>query len=93
MSLPCPAAVGFTVFTKQGCPGCDKVKSLLESKGIEFKLVACDDFLTGAEREPFLQHLTRLTRLGKIQFPLVFHDEAFVGGFVATRDYIDNACG
>jgi glutaredoxin len=32
-----------TVYSKDNCPFCDRAKALLESKGIEFKVVKMED--------------------------------------------------
>jgi glutaredoxin len=90
MSFPAPDAVGYTVWTKRDCPACEKVKSLFEIKTISYKAVACDDFLVGPDREPFIDYVKRITLLTTVRFPLVFHNGCFVGGFVDTRDYIES---
>jgi hypothetical protein len=44
MEIPEPETVGFTVYSKSGCPNCNKVKALLKEKNLLFKVVDCDEF-------------------------------------------------
>lgn len=94
--LPLPTTLGYTVFSKSGCVFCDKVKTLLETSGRERErdvtVINCDMFLVGDVRDQFLQHIATLTSTAntKIRFPLVFHNAVFVGGYMDTREYIDN---
>jgi len=62
-----------TVYTKNHCPFCDRAKSLLESKGIEFKTVNIED-------EPDARE--HLVDQGLRSVPQIFKDGVLLpGGF------------
>lgn len=96
--LPVPAIVGYTVLSKSGCQFCDKVKALLlananaNANTQEVQSVNCDEFLSGPLRDPFLAHLTTLTRQTQkqVRFPLVFHNSVFIGGYLDTKSYLEH---
>lgn len=66
-----------TVHSKAGCPFCDKAKSFLETRGIEFVEVSHDD---DNERNAFYNSLGLVGRERTV--PQVIIDEERVGGFV-----------
>ncbi len=80
-----PLTIGFTIYTKSGCVMCSKVKNLLLEKFLFFEVVDCDEYLI-EDKEDFLSFIE--TKIGKPcrQFPMVFSDGTFIGGFQETRD-------
>ena len=86
-----PEQEGYTVFTKRECGDCEKVKALFQSKQIKYVAKECDDYLVGATRASFIQHLQHLMHaVTPVRFPLVFANGAFIGGFVATRQHLED---
>jgi glutaredoxin 3 len=69
-----------TVYSKSNCPFCDRAKSLLESKGIEYKTVSIE------EDQDARQHLMDL---GLRSVPQIFNGTALIpGGYqgLAAKD-------
>jgi glutaredoxin 3 len=60
-----------TVYSKSNCPFCDRAKSLLESKGIEFKTVSIE------EDQDARQHLLDL---GLRSVPQIFNGTTLIQG-------------
>ena len=87
MSFEEPLKSGFTVYSKSGCPNCRNVKNLLKKGNHDFHVIDCDDYLL-FEREEFLTFIEQ--KIGKEykSFPMIFHNEAFIGGFAETETYL-----
>jgi glutaredoxin 3 len=69
-----------TVYSKSNCPFCDRAKSLLESKGIEYKTVSIE------EDQDARQHLMDL---GLRSVPQIFNGTTLIqGGYqgLAAKD-------
>jgi len=81
--IPPPSSDGFTVFTKQDCSYCDKVKLLLPGALI----VSCDSFLK--DRDAFLSVMDQRTGAYRT-FPMVFRNGVFLGGYEDTKRYLDH---
>ena len=60
-----------TVYSKSNCPFCDRAKSLLESKGVEFKTVSIE------EDQDARQHLLDL---GLRSVPQIFNGTTLIQG-------------
>ena len=82
MDIILPANKGFTVYTKEKCPYCDKVKLLLQNDECIF--VQCDIYLS-ENREEFLYKIKNLIGFEYKTFPMVFLDGEFIGGFTETK--------
>lgn len=82
-----PLRVGFTIYTKSGCNMCTKVKNLLTEKFLFFEIVDCDDYLI-EDRDAFLSFIEG--KIGKPykQFPMVFSDGNFIGGYQETAEML-----
>jgi glutaredoxin len=86
-----PSILGFTVYSKSGCPNCLKIKSLLKEKNLLFVVVDCDEYIL-EEKEAFLLFIKNLTcakNEDRFLFPIVFYDKQFIGGYKETCEYID----
>lgn len=73
----------FYIYTKEGCPFCDKAKELITSMGDKYEeLKLGKDF----DRDSFLQLAAPRTT-----FPLILDDRATVhiGGFTELEAYYD----
>jgi len=62
----------FWIFGKEGCFYCDLVKSLLDKKNIPYMYKSNKEHLNSAESQRLI---------GKTTYPIIYQDEAFVGGF------------
>jgi glutaredoxin len=96
-----PTPNGFTIYTKQGCKYCDKVKILLQrngssqmtgflqTKSLDHVFVPCDEWLTTPEKkETFLNWVKEQNGGGGSTFPMVFFDGVFIGGYDDTVIYL-----
>lgn len=80
MTVQVPAA-GFVVVSMPGCPYCSLVRSALSQGGHTFVTIDLD---TAEERALFKQEH------GVPTFPQVFHDGTRIGGYEATRFYLES---
>ena len=87
---PAPEPTGFTIYTKEGCKYCDKVKLLL-LKDTTVRIVSCDEWLTSNEKkETFLEWVKGqkgVPPAGYKTFPMVFFGGVFLGGYDETFRY------
>ena len=88
MEFEKPNKNGFTVYSKSGCPNCNKVKILLKEKNLLFNVVDCDDYLI-EDKENFLLFVEQIANQSLKLFPIVFNDTIFIGGLNETKEYID----
>jgi len=95
MEIPEPETVGFTVYSKSGCPNCNKVKALLKEKNLLFKVVDCDEFLL-EDKPEFLSFMkSQMNKTNSIMdetpifFPIVFSDNRHVGGYKETVSFLE----
>ena len=68
----------YVIYTKTGCEDCEKVKSLLSS---EEKIIINCDLLIKNNRQEFIKSMELKTRIPFRQFPLVFKDDIYIGGY------------
>lgn len=73
-----PSATGYTIYSKSGCPYCDKAKSVL--KNDNFNVIDCDLYLVD-NKEEFLQFIKELAQKEHRTFPMIFHNNTFIGGY------------
>lgn len=79
----------FTIYSKNKCEYCTKVKLLLEDNDITYNEINCDKYLT-ENREEFLEFMKNIIGKEWKTFPFVFNDKGeFVGGFNETQKYIN----
>jgi len=76
---------GWTIFTKNNCSYCKKVKALLP----DARFIESDAFLTEG-RDSFLEKLDKWTGKEYRKFPMVFLDKRFIGGYTETKKYLDD---
>jgi len=71
----------YIIYTKTGCPSCDRVKFLLSKEPCERIYINCDELLeTG--KEAFIAEMRKKTGIEEpklIMFPLIFIDDIFLG--------------
>ena len=71
MEFEKPNETGFTVYTKSGCPNCNKVKILLKEKNFVFNVIDCDEYLI-EDKENFLLFIQQTAKQSCKMFPFVF---------------------
>ena len=82
-----PKSKGYTIYTKNNCSYCERVKTLLKNEKV--LIIPCDEYLE-EDREEFLIFVEVITGISYKTFPMVFLDGKFIGGFTETKkQYID----
>jgi glutaredoxin len=81
--------IGFTIYCKQKCIFCDKIKYILDQKHLLHFDISCDDYLSN-DKNAFLSFIEN--KIGKKHntFPIVFYDGKYVGGCDDTITFVDN---
>jgi glutaredoxin len=88
MEFEKPNQIGFTVYSKSGCPNCIKVKALLKEQNLLFIVIDCDEYLI-EDKNNFLLFIKEIAKQSCKLFPMVFNDTIFIGSFNETKEYID----
>jgi glutaredoxin len=88
MELEKPKQNHFTIYSKSGCKNCVKVKNFLSSKQLSVHIIDCDDYLIESKIE-FLAFIKEYTKQDVKQFPIVFSNNTFIGGYDETVSYIN----
>ena len=91
MEFPKPSisAGKYTIYSKSGCPNCNRVKDLLKQKSLDFEQHNCDEYLLEAKDE-FLAFIAGLAGKEWRVFPMVFDPAgSFIGGFTETKTAVD----
>ncbi len=78
-----PTIDGYTVYSKENCPYCVKVKDFLNREKCKMTIVECDKPLKN-NREEFLKELNVYTKKEWKTFPFVFFEGEFIGGYQET---------
>ena len=85
MNFVKPSEVGYTIYSKSGCPYCDKAKALLK---IDNPItINCDDYLVD-KKEEFLQFIKDLSQKEHKTFPMIFKDSNFIGGYSDLLNFL-----
>jgi glutaredoxin len=83
-----PKKSGFTIYSKSGCPNCNKVKAILKEQKIFFHVIDCDEYII-EDKEKFLLFIKEIVNKDYKMFPIVFNDNNFIGGYNETQEYIN----
>ena len=83
-----PFPTGFTIYSKSGCPNCNKVKLLLKEKNLLFSIIDCDEYIL-ENKYFFLLFIKELINKEWKTFPIVFDNGKFIGGFTETTNFVD----
>ncbi len=83
-----PDAVGFTIYSKSGCPNCTRIKKLLTEKKQTFVEINCDEYLI-ENKNLFLLFIENLAQKECRVFPMIFNNGTFIGGFNETQELLD----
>ena len=73
---------GWYIVTKDGCPYCDKAKSLLSQKGINYKAEVAND----SNKVKIYKKVDNITNNYRY-FPMIFHNGKFIGGYTELEKY------
>ena len=57
MEYELPSKVNYTIYSKSGCPACNKAKLLLQNENIE--IIDCDDYIIN-DKTAFLDFMRNL---------------------------------
>jgi glutaredoxin 3 len=82
-----PSITGYTIYSKSGCPYCDKAKSVL--KIYNPVVVDCDPYLVD-NKEDFLQFIKEITQKEHRTFPIIFKDSTYIGGYSDLLKFLVN---
>ncbi len=86
-----PIHKGWTVYTRSCCKYSSKVKRLLNIFDLKYNVIDCDNcFIFPEIEEEFAEFLYNLCGCVPDSFPLVFHDEIYIGGYKETLNYLKN---
>uniref|UniRef100_A0A6C0ER17 Glutaredoxin domain-containing protein n=1 Tax=viral metagenome TaxID=1070528 RepID=A0A6C0ER17_9ZZZZ len=88
MNFEDPCNKGFTIYSKSGCHNCKKAKNILSELKIKYNVIECDEYLI-ENKEEFLLFMNNKSGTECKQFPIIFNDGLFVGGFIEFKKYID----
>jgi len=75
----------FIIYTKSGCPNCDKAKKLLEKE--ETVIFNCDQMLKN-DRDEFIKSMELKTRRPFKTFPVIFINDDYLGGYEDLTSYL-----
>jgi len=87
MEYELPSKENYTIYSKSGCPACNRAKQLLQNEKIE--VIDCDDYI--ADNKPaFLEFMYKLIGTEYKTFPMVFSQTGkFIGGFSELKPYYE----
>ena len=91
MEIMKPTTAGFTVYSKSICMNCKKIKNILLENNLFFINVDCDEFVI-EDKGAFLLFIKEHANTEVTQFPMIFNNGEFIGGFVETKEYIEKNC-
>jgi glutaredoxin len=82
---------GWAVYTRSGCKYSSKVKRLLNTFDLKYNVIDCDYcFIFDEIQEEFSEFLEKLCGSKSPDFPIVFKDYEYIGGYKETLDYLKN---
>jgi len=85
MEFTNPSNEGYTIYSKSGCPFCDKAKMLLSDETVT--LIDCDSYLINTKDE-FLEFIKNISQKDHKTFPMIFKDAILIGGYSDLLNYL-----
>lgn len=79
----------FVIYTKNGCPNCDKAKKLLEKE--ETIIINCDQMLKN-NRAEFIKSMELKIRRPFKSFPIIFIGDDYLGGYEDLASHLIFDC-
>lgn len=87
MEIELPSPFGYTIYSKSGCPQCDRAKRLVSDETVEeLRIISCDSYLANG-REEFITVMQSRTGKDRIMFPIIYHNGKLLGGFKELCEY------
>ena len=83
-----PNKIGFSVYSKSGCPNCVKVKKVIKEKKFLLNEIDCDEYLF-EDKEGFLTFIREKIGTDCRVFPMIFFDGKFIGGYNEALEVMD----
>ena len=77
----------FIIYTKTGCPDCERIKELLEKE--KCVIITCDKMLKN-NRTELIKSLELKSHRPFKSFPLVFLGDEYIGGVNELTDHLMN---
>lgn len=84
MNFEKPTNSGYTIYSKDNCSYCVNAKKLL--KDDEIHIIPCDEYIENNKHE-FLSFISKTTGKDHRTFPIIFHNNSFVGGYTELEKY------
>lgn len=78
----------FTIYSKSGCENCRKIKKYLNENKFVFVVINCDDYIIN-DKDFFLLFIKKKANTECNVFPMVFYNEAYIGGYSETIKYCE----
>ena len=88
MSFISPSLDKYTVYSKDKCGYCTRVKNLLIKNSIKFTEINCDKYLQ-EDKDGFLEFIKNLTGKDIKTFPIVFMNNEYIGGYNETNIIVE----
>lgn len=88
MDIPIPHKTIYTIYSKSGCPYCERAKAALTANNLVYEEVNCDAYLA-ENRQLFLDRMKKTAGKDYRTFPMVFYNGHFLGGYVELRAHLD----
>lgn len=92
MIIKPPEKYGWTIYCKDNCSFCDKVKELLINhyEPTSIHIINCSSYLVNDNtKNEFLQTMMQYCGREYRTFPMVFFNKSFIGGYSDTNLHID----
>ena len=83
-----PQEIGFTIYSKSGCPNCTRIKKIFTESKQTFIEINCDEYLI-EDKGSFLSFIKNLAQKDWSMFPIIFNNGIFIGGFNETQEFLD----
>lgn len=88
MNFTKPSTIGFTIYSKSGCPNCMVVKKIIKEKHFLLQEINCNNYIL-ENKEHFLKFIETITGYSDKKFPIVFYEDKFIGGLNETKLLIE----
>ena len=85
-----PIHKGWTVYIYSGCRHSTKIKKLFNLFDLDYNIIDCDDCFTSSRIIEFTNFLKLLCGCEYPEFPLVFKNDEYIGGYKEALDYLKN---
>jgi glutaredoxin len=77
----------YIIYTKSGCPCCERAKDLLSREQVKTIYINCDEMLK-TDRQAFITEMKKKTKSEDIYFPLIFQDDYYIGNYEELLEHL-----